>query len=109
MPNYQKMYLIAAGAIADALDELDKLNIGTAKERTMRRKSMSPRERPTPAAPPSPWKNSPSGNSHSASPLGGGFFCVPPSPRGPSAVYCRISKNHRPSRAERRHPWNSSF
>lgn len=33
MPNFQKMYLIAAGAIADALDSLDKLNIGTAKER----------------------------------------------------------------------------
>ena len=33
MPNYQKMYLIAAGAIADALDDLDKLNLGTAKER----------------------------------------------------------------------------
>ena len=32
MPNFQKMYLIAAGAIADALDELDKLNIGTAKD-----------------------------------------------------------------------------
>lgn len=30
MPNFQKMYLIAAGAIADALDELDKLNIGEA-------------------------------------------------------------------------------
>ena len=26
MPDFQKMYLIAAGAIADALDELDKLN-----------------------------------------------------------------------------------
>lgn len=33
MPGFQKMYLIAAGAIANALDELDKLNIGTAKER----------------------------------------------------------------------------
>ncbi|WP_300754738.1 hypothetical protein [uncultured Oscillibacter sp.] len=33
MPDFQKMYLIAAGAIADALDELDKLNAGTAKER----------------------------------------------------------------------------
>ena len=33
MPSFQKMYLIVAGAIADALDELDKLNIGTAKER----------------------------------------------------------------------------
>ncbi len=33
MPDYQKMYLIAADAMADALDELDKLNIGTAKER----------------------------------------------------------------------------
>lgn len=32
MPNFQKMYFIAAGAIADALDDLDKLNIGTAKE-----------------------------------------------------------------------------
>ena len=45
MPDFQKMYLIAAGAIADALDELDKLNAGTAKERlrepcTMRRKSI---------------------------------------------------------------------
>lgn len=33
MPDFQKMYLIATGAIADALDDLDKLNIGTAKER----------------------------------------------------------------------------
>ena len=33
MPDFQKMYLIAAGAMADALDELDKLNAGTAKER----------------------------------------------------------------------------
>ena len=33
MPNFQKMYFIAAGAIADALDEMDKLNVGTAKER----------------------------------------------------------------------------
>lgn len=32
MPNYQKMYLIAVSAMADALDELDKLNIGAAKE-----------------------------------------------------------------------------
>ena len=32
MPNYQKMYLIAVSAMADALDELDKLNIGAANE-----------------------------------------------------------------------------
>lgn len=31
MPNYQKMYVIAFNAISDALEELDKLNIGTAK------------------------------------------------------------------------------
>ncbi len=33
MPNYQKMYAIAFNAISDALEELDKLNIGAAKER----------------------------------------------------------------------------
>ncbi|WP_325201331.1 hypothetical protein [Oscillibacter sp.] len=32
MPNYQKMYAIAFNAISDALEELDKLNIGAAKE-----------------------------------------------------------------------------
>lgn len=32
MPNYQKMYAIAFNAISDALEELDKLNIGTAKQ-----------------------------------------------------------------------------
>lgn len=31
MPDYQKMYAIAFNAISDALEELDKLNIGTAK------------------------------------------------------------------------------
>lgn len=31
MPNYQKMYVIAFNAISDALEELDKLNIGAAK------------------------------------------------------------------------------
>lgn len=32
MPNYQKMYAITFNAISDALEELDKLNIGMAKE-----------------------------------------------------------------------------
>lgn len=32
MPNYQKMYAIAFNAISDALEELDKLNIGAARE-----------------------------------------------------------------------------
>lgn len=32
MPDYQKMYAVAFNAISDALEELDKLNIGTAKE-----------------------------------------------------------------------------
>ena len=32
MPNYQKMYAIAFNAISDALEELDKLNIGMAKD-----------------------------------------------------------------------------
>ena len=33
MPNYQKMYAIAFNAMSDALGDLDKLNIGAAKER----------------------------------------------------------------------------
>ena len=32
MPDYRKMYAIAFNAISDALEELDKLNIGVAKE-----------------------------------------------------------------------------
>ena len=32
MPNYQKMYAIAFNAISDALEELDNLNIGMAKD-----------------------------------------------------------------------------
>ena len=32
MSNYQKMYAVAFNAISDALEELDKLNIGAAKE-----------------------------------------------------------------------------
>lgn len=32
MPDYQKMYTIAFNAISDALEELDKLNVGAAKE-----------------------------------------------------------------------------
>lgn len=33
MPDYQKMYLTAFNAITDALEELDRLNIGRAKAR----------------------------------------------------------------------------
>lgn len=32
MPDYQKMYAVAFNAISDALEELDKLNIGAAKD-----------------------------------------------------------------------------
>lgn len=32
MPDYQKMYTIAFNAISDALEELDRLNVGAAKE-----------------------------------------------------------------------------
>ncbi len=32
MPDYQKMYVTAFNAMTCALEELDKLNIGTAKE-----------------------------------------------------------------------------
>jgi len=32
MPDYQKMYAVAFNAISDALEELDKLDIGAAKE-----------------------------------------------------------------------------
>lgn len=32
MTDYQKMYTIAFNAISDALEELDKLNIGAAKK-----------------------------------------------------------------------------
>lgn len=32
MSNYQKMYAVAFNAISDALEELDKLNIGAAKD-----------------------------------------------------------------------------
>lgn len=32
MSNYQKMYSVLFNAVSDALKELDKLNIGVAKE-----------------------------------------------------------------------------
>lgn len=32
MPDYQKMYAVAFNAMSDALEELDKLNVGAAKK-----------------------------------------------------------------------------
>lgn len=36
MPDYQKMYLELFNAITDALEELNRLNIGAATERLLR-------------------------------------------------------------------------
>ncbi|WP_297300953.1 hypothetical protein [uncultured Oscillibacter sp.] len=108
MPDFQKMYLIAAGAIADALDELDRLNTGTAKERL--REALYHAEEVYIS------QGEDAGSPEQSSlrqfpfrlPAGRRLFLLSPFPPAVNCGILSLSKTTGPLRAERRNPWNSS-